>query len=71
MAKISSARDGGVIEASLESYGAERSEAVGDTDATANVVFRLTPRLGQCPMASRISRAMSTACSARLLSSLM
>ena len=49
MAKISSARDGGVIEASLESYGAERSEAVGDTDATDNVVFRLTPRLGQCP----------------------
>src|SRR5262249_15403838 len=39
--------DGGVVEASLKTDGAERSKSVRDPDAEAYVVAKLTPLLGQ------------------------
>ena len=40
--------DGGVIKAALEADGAERSKAVRNPDAEANVVPETTPRFRQC-----------------------
>ena len=44
---VGNGADGGVVEAALKADGAERSEAVRDADAEANVVPQATPRFGQ------------------------
>ena len=48
---IGNGPDGGIVEATLETDGAERGEAVRDADAEANIVPEPTPLAVKAPIA--------------------